>query len=106
LIDSVRLAEASGAAIGIDLAEVPLSAEFLALLGGGLEARIEAATAGDDYELLFSAAAGRTAELLALADELGLALSRIGTVASGSGLDLTDSGSSVPLPPSLGWVHR
>ncbi|MEO7827540.1 MAG: thiamine-phosphate kinase, partial [Allosphingosinicella sp.] len=74
-------------------------------VGGGREARLEAASAGDDYELLFAAAPGRSAEILALQEELGLPLSRIGALAAGSGLNLVDSGEPVPLPPRLGWEH-
>ncbi|HEX8626088.1 MAG TPA: thiamine-phosphate kinase [Allosphingosinicella sp.] len=106
LIDASRLAEASGVAVQIDIASIPLSAAFLAILGEGREARLAAATAGDDYELLFAAAPDRAAELLALQDELGLPLSRIGALSEGSGLSLTHAGEDLPLPPSLGWVHR
>lgn len=106
LIDSSRLAEASGVAVAIDLASLPLSGSLLAASGGGREARLAAASAGDDYELLFAAAPERTAEILALQDELGLPLSRVGTLRGGSGLSLTESGEAVPLPPRLGWVHR
>ncbi len=105
LIDASRLAGASGAAARIDLASIPLSKALLALSGGGLDARLAAATAGDDYELLFAAAPGRAAEILALQDELGLPFSRIGMLAEGSGLSLTDSGKAVPPPPRLGWMH-
>ncbi|HEX6376483.1 MAG TPA: thiamine-phosphate kinase [Allosphingosinicella sp.] len=106
LIDAGRLAAASGVAIEIDLASMPLSAAFLATLGEALEARLAAAAGGDDYELLFAAAPERAPEILALQDELGLPLSRIGSLAEGSGLRLTDAGESVPLPPRLGWEHR
>jgi thiamine-monophosphate kinase len=106
LIDASRLAQASGVAAEIELASLPLSEAFLAAPGGGLDARLAAATAGDDYELLFAAAPDRAAELLALQDEIGLPLSRIGSLAEGSGLLLSDSGERVPLPSSLGWVHR
>ncbi|HLL31280.1 MAG TPA: thiamine-phosphate kinase [Allosphingosinicella sp.] len=106
LIDAWRLAGSSRVAAQIDLASLPLSAEYLATLGEGREARLAAATAGDDYELLFAASPGRAAEILALQDELGLPLSRIGALAAGSGLRLTDGVSAVPLPPRLGWEHR
>ncbi|HEX9966230.1 MAG TPA: thiamine-phosphate kinase [Allosphingosinicella sp.] len=106
LIDSSRLAQASGVGVGIDLRSVPLSEALLGASGDGRDARLAAATAGDDYELLFAAAPGRSAEILALQDELGLPLSRIGALAEGSGLRLADGGEPVPLPPSLGWVHR
>ncbi|HYD38871.1 MAG TPA: thiamine-phosphate kinase [Allosphingosinicella sp.] len=106
LIDASRLAEASGVAAEIDLGLVPLSEPYLAALGDGPEARLAAATAGDDYELLFAAPADLAAEILALQDELGLPLSRIGTLAEGRGLRLANGGKAVPLPPRLGWEHR
>jgi len=106
LIDSSRLAEASGTAAGIDLALVPLSEALLAALGDSRQTRLEAATAGDDYELLFAASHERTPEILALQDELGLPFSRIGGLTEGSGLRLTDAGESLEPPPRLGWIHR
>lgn len=105
LIDAARLGAASDAAVAIDLRFVPLSAAFLEALGEEREARLFAATAGDDYELLFAAAPGRAADLLALADDLGLPISRVGAVESGSGLRLTDRGEAVALPDRLGWEH-
>ncbi len=49
LLDASRLAAASGLAVRIDLATLPLSAAFLASRG---EDRLFAATGGDDYALL------------------------------------------------------
>jgi thiamine-monophosphate kinase len=106
LIDASRLAEASGVAVAIDLGSIPLSEALLGASGEGREARLAAATAGDDYELLFAAGPDRSAEILALQDELGLPLSRIGALAQGSGLRLTEGDELVPLPSHLGWVHR
>jgi thiamine-monophosphate kinase len=106
LIDASRLAAASGVAVAVDLALVPLSEAFLSALGDGREARLEAATAGDDYELLFAAAPERASEILALQEELGLSFSRIGGLAEGAGLRLSDGGDALPLPPRLGWEHR
>ena len=74
--------------------------------GGAREARIAAATAGDDFELLFAAPAGLGAEIARLAETLELSLTRIGMVDSGRGLRLSDGAERVPLPPSLGWEHR
>ncbi|HEX8307667.1 MAG TPA: thiamine-phosphate kinase [Allosphingosinicella sp.] len=105
LIDSSRLAEAGRVAVEIELGSLPLSEALLVASGAGRDARLAAAAAGDDYELLFAAAPERAAQILALQDGLGLALSRIGAFAQGSGLSLTDSGEAVPLPRSLGWVH-
>ncbi|HEX8261381.1 MAG TPA: thiamine-phosphate kinase [Allosphingosinicella sp.] len=106
LIDASRLAAASGVAARIDLTLVPLSEALLAASGDSRETRLEAATAGDDYELLFAARPDRAGEILALQDGLGLPFSRIGTLAAGTGLRLTAGDDPVPLPPRLGWEHR
>ena len=102
LIDAARMAAASACGIDLALDAVPLSEAFLAARG---EARLEAATAGDDYELLFAAPPERAPALLALADELGLPFSRIGACVTGAGLTLSEDGAPVPLPPSLGFEH-
>jgi thiamine-monophosphate kinase len=106
LIDASRLAAASGTAVEIDLAHVPLSEALLSAVGEGREARLEAATAGDDYELLFAASPERAVDILALQDSLGLPFSRIGTLTGGTGLRLSAGDERVPLPPRLGWEHR
>jgi thiamine-monophosphate kinase len=106
LIDAARIAAASGVALAIELDAVPLSEAWLACVGNSREARLAAATAGDDYELLFAAPPACAAGILALADRLGLPLSRIGAAEPGEGLRLTDRGEALPLPPRLGWEHR
>ena len=106
LIDAGRMAAASGVAIRIDIGMVPLSEAFLAAMGDARDARLFAATAGDDYELLFAAAPERSREILALGDEIGLPLSRIGEVEQGDGLSLCDGEEPVALPARLGWEHR
>jgi thiamine-monophosphate kinase len=103
LIDAARMAAASACGIEIALDSLPLSDAFLAACG---EARLDAATAGDDYELLFAAAPETAPALLALADELGLPFSRIGACTVGAGLALSQAGAPVPLPPSLGFEHE
>jgi thiamine-monophosphate kinase len=97
LIDAQRLARASGVAISIDLDAVPLSDDFLAVVGGHREARIAAVTAGDDYQLLFTSS-------LPL-PELRCPLTCIGRVEQGAGLVLRDALGPVPLPAKLGWIH-
>jgi thiamine-monophosphate kinase len=97
LIDAARMAEASGLAVTIDLAAIPLSAALRAYAGDGAEARLAAATAGDDYELLLAAASGAA---------LPVPVTRIGGFAAGSGLTLTFAGAPVPLPARLGYQHR
>lgn len=105
LIDARRMAHASTCALALELDAVPLSGALLAFAGDSCEARLAAASAGDDYELLFAAGEGEAAAILALADELGLPLSRIGRFSEGAGLALTDAGRAVPLPERLGFEH-
>jgi thiamine-monophosphate kinase len=102
LIDTSRMAEASGCRAEIELETVPLSEAYLNLEG---EKRLEAATAGDDYELLFAAAPDQAPAILALSEELGLPFTRIGAFAAGSGLALTEEGAPIPLPERLGFEH-
>lgn len=102
LIDTLRMAEASGCRAEIALETVPLSDAYLEFEGAR---RLEAATAGDDYELLFAAAHETAPAILALADELGLPFTRIGAFSAGRGLALTEDGAAVALPERLGFEH-
>ncbi len=87
LIDAQRLAAASGIALTIDLDAVPLA------IPGPV---LDAACAGDDYELLFTLPDGV---------EPPVPATRIGTARTGDGLTLTANGAPVPLPAKLGYRH-
>jgi thiamine-monophosphate kinase len=106
LIDAKRMAVASACAIEIALETIPLSNDYLAFRGQSRSARLDAATAGDDYELLFAAPRGEAATILRLADDAGLAMTRIGTFFAGAGLTLVEAGTPVALPLGLGFEHR
>jgi thiamine-monophosphate kinase len=105
LIDASRMAAASEVGFEVDLSLVPLSEAYRATAGDDREARLAAATAGDDYELLFTAPAERASELLAMAEAIGLPFNRIGETVEGAGLRLADGGEAIALPPRLGWEH-
>lgn len=96
LIDGGRMAEASGLALEIELAAVPLSPAYRSFTGDSREARIAAATAGDDYQLLFAAPAGFA---------LPVPATLIGRFSAGSGLTLRDGTEMVPIPARLGFEH-
>ena len=98
LIDALRLADASGVAAMIDLDAVPLSAEFRDFRGDDRAARLAAATAGDDYQLLFASARPLPS--------LPCPATRIGQIVRGSGVHLHDRDGAVPLPMTLGWLHQ
>jgi thiamine-monophosphate kinase len=105
LIDAARMAQASGVAARIELAAIPLSAALLSAAGGERQARIDAATAGDDYELLFAAPAERTEAIRGISALLGLPLTPVGRLGGGEGIVLTYEGTPLPLPPRLGYEH-
>ena len=106
LIDAARMSEASDVAIVLDLARVPLSPALLRNGGDDLSARLAAATAGDDYELLFAAPDAATQEIFAVAQDLSLSLRPIGHVEAGRGLEIRHGQDLVPHPESLGWEHH
>ncbi len=87
LIDAQRLAAASNIALAIDLDAIPLA------LPGPV---LDAASAGDDYELLFT---------LPPDIEPSIPATRIGTASTGSGLTLSANGTPAPLPARLGYRH-
>lgn len=97
LIDAGRLAAASGCGVKINLDALPLSAEAR-LFGADRAARLRAATAGDDYALLFAARGALPA--------LGVDYVEIGQLMAAPGLALEDRAGPVPLPTRLGWLHQ
>jgi thiamine-monophosphate kinase len=97
LLDADRLAHASQVSIAIDLALVPLSPLYVSYRGETLESRMQAATWGDDYELL--CAASPDAELPDFA-------TCVGRILEGGGVQLQLNGQPVDLPPSLGYQHN
>ena len=97
LIDAERMASAGKVAATIDLATIPLSAPYRQQRGDSLESRLQAASWGDDYQLLFTAPADL---------ELPTPATAVGHVTVGSGLSLTDGDTNIPLPATLGYQHR
>ena len=105
LIDAERMAQASGCAAHIDLDALPLSEAFLEHRGGGLGARLFAATAGDDYALLAALAAGFDPSTLPLPS--GTILSCIGSLSAGpASVAVTSGGKHIALPERLGFEHQ
>lgn len=97
LLDAERMASASMAQICIDIDAIPLSAAYCAMRGDSRDSRVQAASWGDDYQLLFTLPAGAILPITATA---------IGRVSEGAGLALFDAGRPLPLPPSLGYQHH
>ena len=92
LIDAARMAAASGLAVTVALDAVPLSDALRDFDADPLVA----ATAGDDYALLFALPPDTAPPVAA---------TRVGGFSAGTGLTLTRDGAPVPLPGRLGWQH-
>jgi thiamine-monophosphate kinase len=102
LIDAGRMAAASGLRAEIDLSALPLGDAFQDTRGDGLEARLFAATGGDDYALLASGGE----PMLGISLPAGTRLIAIGRLVEGEGLSLRYQGAEVPVPERLGYEHR
>ena len=96
LLDASRIAEASGVAMEIDIAKIPLSPEFVAIFGDDHEARMKAATGGDDYQLLLTASPETV---------LPAKVIQIGTCSAGFGLTLLNEGQQIQKPEKMGYIH-
>lgn len=105
LLDAERLGQASGVAITIELARLPLSEAAAARTHMTDDAWLARASSGDDYELLFAAPASAKPALLTLSQHLKLKITRIGAVHEGAGLKVLGLAGDPVIPPRLGYEH-
>jgi thiamine-monophosphate kinase len=104
LADLGHLARASGVKLVLDAAAIPRSDALRAFWGEGDEAIVRAATAGDDYQIAFTAPAAQQDALAAAARDAGVTLTCIGRALAGEGVELCARG--VPLAVSkAGYRH-
>jgi thiamine-monophosphate kinase len=105
LLDARRMAEASRCSAHIDLDALPLSKEFLRLSGDSLDARLFAATGGDDYALL--AAIPPELDPATLSLPSGTTITRIGSLEAGeAAIRLVSGGHPIEVPEKLGYEHH
>jgi thiamine-monophosphate kinase len=102
IADLGHLASASGVGITLDAQALPRSPALRAFWGDGIDAIVRAATAGDDYQIAFTADPSREKEILAAAGNI--AVTRIGTVGAGQGVELFYGGQPVAISKS-GYRH-
>jgi thiamine-monophosphate kinase len=101
--DLQHILDASDVAAQVELDALPRSAA-LATLPDDLQ-RSCLLQGGDDYELLFSAAPQRAAEVLAAGRDAGVPVTRIGRIVAGAGLAVVDAAGQ-PLPvEARGFDH-
>ena len=105
LADLGHIAETSGVQIDVEASRVPLSAELERIAGNTVQVIVEAATAGDDYEIAFTAPASKREAMFEAAKRAITPVTEIGRVLAGEGVRLLDAQGGVIPVPRLGFVH-
>ncbi len=101
--DLGHIAEVSRVRIVVEAGRIPVSPALRALWGDTPEAVVRAATAGDDYEIAFTAPSERAA--MDAAKRAGVPVALIGRVEEGSGIVLTGAGGREIPVPRAGFTH-
>ena len=106
LADLGHIAVISEARIEIELDRIPISPELHALWGNGPEVVLRAVSAGDDYEIAFTAPADAADEIAAAARRTVTFATRIGRVIRGAAhVELLDAaGRGIPVKRK-GYTH-
>ena len=105
LADLGHVAAASQARIEIEATRVPISDHLRELWGDGIEARLRASTAGDDYEVAFTVASSGTRAVLEAGRRTGTQVTEIGRVVSGGGIALLDEDGHPISVIRAGYTH-
>jgi thiamine-monophosphate kinase len=95
LADLGHIADVSRVNITVAAGALPLSKPLKVLWGEDEDAALKAATAGDDYELAFTAASHGA--VMAAAASAGVAVTRIGKVSAGRGVVLLGKNGEIPV---------
>ena len=105
--DAGHIAKASGVRLKIDGSSVPLSDAVTRAISRGLWTISEAVTAGDDYQIVFSAPNKNRDLITTLAVDHSTSATRIGSVVEGApGVELlSDTGQQIQLTKT-GFQHR
>lgn len=105
--DCGHLAAASDLSMHLSLDGLPRSYAFRAVLGEGSDPadEWELLNGGDDYELLFTSAQDRRADIAQTAKSLNIPMTRIGAVDKGAGVMLYDASGTCMELPMAGFTH-
>jgi len=105
LSDFSHIADVSSVAIKIVSARIPLSPALVNYRGIRSKAILGAATAGDDYEIAFTAPSSFRQILQEISGELGVAITEIGRVEAGCTVALLDESGKGIKVESPGFTH-
>jgi thiamine-monophosphate kinase len=104
IADLGHIARASGVGMTVDADAIPRSGALRAFWGDDDAAIIRPATAGDDYQIAFTAAPDRREAVLQAAQDSQILVTRIGAVTAGEGVTLMRDGRVLPVQAS-GYRH-
>jgi thiamine-monophosphate kinase len=102
--DLGHICERSGVGARVDYAAVPCSADLQAIRDQAYGRRAILA-GGDDYELCFTAAPGRSGAIESLAATLDIALTRVGSIVEGNAIVVIDAGGQPLQLKDQGFDH-
>ncbi|MBN1140980.1 MAG: thiamine-monophosphate kinase, partial [Deltaproteobacteria bacterium] len=106
LSDLGHILECSGAGARVEEQRLPLSSPFRAVLQNAPDLIRLALAGGEDYELAFTVPPQREKEIPALVQDVGLSLSRVGTItAASSGLEVEAADGRLYRPVKGGFNH-
>jgi thiamine-monophosphate kinase len=88
IADLSHVARASEVKLAIDADSIPRSDALRAFWGDGDDAVIRAATAGDDYQIAFTARPSERETVMKAANDCSIRVTRIGVVEAGEGVEL------------------
>ncbi len=105
IADLGHISEVSRVRIVVDAERIPRSPALSALWGDGPDAILRAATAGDDYEIAFTAPASVESTIAEAARASGIPVTRIGHVAEGTGVALMGADGREIAVSKPGYTH-
>lgn len=107
IADIAHMSKASEVLVELDLTKIPVSAAVREHMGSSLTnaSVLRLAGYGDDYQVLFTAAAEERDQIAARAAAENLKLTRIGDVRTGAGVVCRYTDGRVARPEASGWQH-
>jgi thiamine-monophosphate kinase len=104
LADLNHLTDSSGVGAEINVSSIPLSSTLLAYASRE-KAIMLACTAGDDYELCFTAPGTQRRNLENVSIATGIEITKIGSIVEGQGVKLKGDVSDLPEINKMGYEH-
>ena len=105
IADVGHVARASGCGFELSLEGMPLSSHAAHWVGDSQARCVTLLTAGDDYELVFTAKPDARMAVKKSAEKIGITLSLIGTVHQGDGVTLRDAAGKAIKIETPGYTH-